>query len=42
VVAGHDGCSVSGVDDGRGASLDLLIGHDDGRVDLLRRDELTW
>ncbi len=42
LVVGHDGCSPSGVDDGNGSGLDLLIGHDDGRVTLLRRDELTW
>ena len=43
LVLGHDGCSPSGVGgDGDGAGLDLLVGHDDGRVSLLRRDELRW
>jgi hypothetical protein len=42
LAPGHEGCSPSGVDDGNGGGLDLLIGHDDGRVTLLRRDELRW
>jgi hypothetical protein len=35
---GDDGCSPTGVDPGAG----LLLGGDDGRVELLRRDELRW
>jgi hypothetical protein len=39
---GAQGCSPSGVGDGSGDGLDLLVGEDDGRVHLLRRDEVQW
>lgn len=42
LVIGAEGCSPSGVDDGSDAGLDLLVGGDDGRVELFRRDELRW
>jgi hypothetical protein len=42
LVFGDDGCSPSGVDDHTGTGLDLLVGGDDGRVALYRRDELRW
>lgn len=42
LILGHEGCSPSGVLDGTGESLSLLVGLDDGQVILLRRDELAW
>lgn len=42
LVFGDEGCSPSGVDDGSAAGLDLLVGGDDGRVELFRREELRW
>jgi len=41
LVFGGEGCSPSGVAGGGGA-LDLLVGQDDGRVCLIRRDEVRW
>jgi hypothetical protein len=42
LVLGYDGCSPSAVDDLGDRVLDLLVGQDDGRVTLLRRDALRW
>ncbi len=42
LVFGYEGCSPSGVDAAGRGTLDLLVGQDDGRVSLVRRDELRW
>jgi hypothetical protein len=42
VVVGHAGCSPCGVDWSGDGTLDLLVGADDGRVIVLRRDALRW
>jgi hypothetical protein len=42
VAVGHAGCSPSGVDWSGNGTLDLLVGHDDGRVSVLRREALRW
>jgi hypothetical protein len=42
LLAGFEGCSPSGVNDGTADGLDLLVGSDDGSVQLLRRRDLRW
>lgn len=42
LIAGDEGCTPNGVEDIRGRGLDLLIGSDDGGVELITRDELRW
>ncbi len=42
LILGHEGCSPSGVVDSQNERLDLLVGHDEGRVSLIRRDDLRW
>jgi hypothetical protein len=42
VVAGTEGCSPCGVDGRGNGTLDLLIGRDDGGLDLIPREDLRW
>jgi hypothetical protein len=42
LIIGANGCSPSGVEGIEGASLDLLVGSDDGHVHYYRRDQLHW
>jgi hypothetical protein len=42
LVFGFEGCSPLGVREQADGPLDLLVGQDDGRVTLLRRDEVRW
>jgi hypothetical protein len=42
VVAGTEGCSPSGVEARNKETLDLLIGRDDGGLDLILREDLDW
>jgi hypothetical protein len=42
VVAGTEGCSPVGVEARSKETLDLLIGRDDGGVDLIVREDLQW
>jgi hypothetical protein len=42
VVAGTEGCSPVGVEARSKETLDLLIGRDDGGIDLIVREDLQW
>ena len=42
VIVGNEGCSPNGVDSTGQGSLDLLVGGDDGRITLIRREDLRW
>ena len=42
VIVGTEGCSPNGVDSTGQGSLDLLVGGDDGRITLIRREDLRW
>jgi hypothetical protein len=42
VVLGAEGCSPNGIASASGTGLDLLVGKDDGSVEVLPRDELRW
>lgn len=42
VVIGTDGCSPCGVESAGRGVLDLLVGSDDGRLHLVRREDLQW
>jgi hypothetical protein len=42
LVVGREGCSPCGVDAAGRGTLDLLVGSDDGRLHLFRREDLHW
>ena len=42
LVLGAEGCSPAGIASASGSGMDLLVGQDDGSVELIPRDALRW